>query len=1581
MEGRHLLRLAGVLALGLGLALALLWMLGGATTPVTAAPAASALAVPAERPLANGAGVTRFVAVTGTNTSDCTDSGNPCQTIQYAIDRPGDGDEIWVAGGTYTGVQVREELTQVVFISETVTIRGGYDTEFTTWDPDTYAATLDAEEQGRVVVVQAADITATLEALQLTNGSITGEGGGIYVQSGNVVISGCHIYSNTASGSGGGGFFATDYLLLTDNQIYANQAGFAGGGLWFTGGPVTVTGNDIYSNTAVYGGGVSTSADGGVFEGNHVFANRAINWGGGLRVSLADGATVTGNQIYSNTAAYGGGVYVNDSDGATLSGNDIYSNTSTAQVGGGGGVRVAGSQNVTLTGNTIFGNRAEGAGGGVALEQSSHNATLIDNEIYSNSARISGAGIFVRESQTATLTSNAIYSNTTDLGGSGGGGVFLWDAHGATLTGNEIHHNTTTGSGYGGGLQCYTSTNVTLASNQIHHNTSFLTGGGGLFNTCHRATLTGNDIAHNTSTWDSGGGLYLDASDDLTLAGNQVYSNTASTVGGISFRSCSDATLINTMVMDNQRSGSPASVGIFLSNSSVRMLHTTIARNGSSQDAGVGVQNSTAALTNTILVGHAEGIYVAPGTTVTLQATLWGTDTWANAQDWSGGGTIITGSINIWDDPAFVDPDNGNYHITGVSAARDVGVDTWVGDDIDGDPRPFGAGPDLGADEVSCLVRLNDDSTPYASIQAAVDASTLVTDVVKVAGTCRGVETRASSDQVAYISKTLTIRGGYSGDFSAWDPLVYPTTLDAQEQGRVIYINGTVPGSITPTLEGLRLTNGWSSSTAGGIYSRFADTVISGCQVYSNTATQGNGGGILLEYGPNVRLTGSRIYNNAARSGYGGGLYMYDGYSATLTGNEIANNEAKYGGGAILHNSDATLTNNIVADNEASDRGSGLYILNCSPHLLHNTIARNADGEGSGIYVTNTSGKHSTVVLTNTILVSHTVGITVTADSTATLEATLWGSGDWANDLPWGGSGQVFTSTDVFGNPAFVDPDSGDYHLGAWSAAIDKGLSTWVSTDVDGDPRSFGSAPDLGADEGLPELALTKSGSAWLNQGQPYTYTLTITNTGAVTATNVVLTDSLPTDTGFLWASDNGTVTVSSVVTWPTFIVTPGGSVVTRTFAVKASSAITNSDYRATAQGIPGVAGTVVVTNQYNTTVADAGSNQWLHSGVVTLDGSSSYDPEGHYPLEYHWWWTSGPTTVTLSNADTATATFTAPLVTGNYFFILRVTDGLGATDTDSIVVNIANASPVADAGPSQNIHTGTVTLDGSGSNDPDGDDITYGWTQTGGISVTLSNASAISSTFTAPLTVGVLTFRLTVSDTFSETNSATTAVTITNDPPVADAGAPQSVYPGDAVQLDGSASSDPDNDPITAYGWMQIGGTTVVLSGTTTVSPTFTAPPTPDVLTFRLTVTDAFGLSDDDTTTVTVALPDLTIAKSGPDEVDAGEPITYTLVVTNSGPVVASFLVITDALPAGASLIGASDGGERVDGVISWVVPSLGALDWLTRTFTVTATETLTNASYAVACAEGVSGVGSVSVVTKVVSERKVYLPLVLKN
>ena len=195
-----------------------------------------------------------------------------------------------------------------------------------------------------------------------------------------------------------------------------------------------------------------------------------------------------------------------------------------------------------------------------------------------------------------------------------------------------------------------------------------------------------------------------------------------------------------------------------------------------------------------------------------------------------------------------------------------------------------------------------------------------------------------------------------------------------------------------------------------------------------------------------------------------------------------------------------------------------------------------------------------------------------------------------------------------------------------------------------------------------------------------------------------------------------------------------------------------------------------------------------------------------------------------------------------------------------------ANTAPTANAGPDQTVASAAaVTLDGTGSSDPEGQALTYAWTAPAG--VTLSDTAAASPTFTAPtLAAGaadqVLTFSLTVTDSLGLASTAdTVTVTVTapaNTAPTANAGPDQTVASATAsAALDGTGSSDPDAGQTLTYAWTAPAG--VTLSDATAASPTYTAPTLAAgaanrTLTFSLIVTDSLGLaSTADTVTVTV--------------------------------------------------------------------------------------------------------------------------------
>ena len=187
-----------------------------------------------------------------------------------------------------------------------------------------------------------------------------------------------------------------------------------------------------------------------------------------------------------------------------------------------------------------------------------------------------------------------------------------------------------------------------------------------------------------------------------------------------------------------------------------------------------------------------------------------------------------------------------------------------------------------------------------------------------------------------------------------------------------------------------------------------------------------------------------------------------------------------------------------------------------------------------------------------------------------------------------------------------------------------------------------------------------------------------------------------------------------------------------------------------------------------------------------------------------------------------------------------------------------SNVFPEVDAKAPSIVNQGEiVSLNGTGTYDPDSNQLQYAWSQDSGIPVSINDDDQPVAHFTAPTVSqnSILVFNLLVEDANGAIGKNTTSVTVqATSKPHANAGADQTVDEGEWVTLDGEDSYDPNGDELD-YSWTQTSGQGVDLQDDDEVQAHFRAPSVNDdtSLKFELRVEDQNGRADEDSTTVNV--------------------------------------------------------------------------------------------------------------------------------
>ncbi len=425
-----------------------------------------------------------------------------------------------------------------------------------------------------------------------------------------------------------------------------------------------------------------------------------------------------------------------------------------------------------------------------------------------------------------TIAASTIASNTADSGGG------ILNAGTIIVTSNSLVQ---ANAAYdGGGI--YNAGTVTIDASRVAYNRS-TNNGGGFYNTYAGSTIsvTGSSLLANGAA--NGGALYQDTGAS-SITGSCVVENSDTAVNRVGGTSPITATG-NWWGHASGPAGAGPGVGDSVSSNVnfsgflgapilgcptfadpdlaiAKTVTPTIGVPGGAITYTLSFSNTGARFTRSVVISDS----------IPLSVTITGV-----TNSTFGDGVFITqtsGSPNFaWAVSDLALGAGGYITLTGV-ISTDVGL---VGTVITNTATMTAAADAAVANNSSsvsvtvadaatarCFATHNDGGTVSSSadasaVQQAVDAATPGA-TVKVAGSCVGVELRDLTLQSTYISKTLTLAGGYTTtNWTNSDPVGNPTVIDAAGGGRVLRIVDTVPVEII----GLTLQGGQFAGNGGGV--------------------------------------------------------------------------------------------------------------------------------------------------------------------------------------------------------------------------------------------------------------------------------------------------------------------------------------------------------------------------------------------------------------------------------------------------------------------------------------------------------------------------------------------------------------------------------------------------------------------------------------------------------------------------------------------------------------------------------------------------------------------------------------------
>jgi parallel beta-helix repeat protein/predicted outer membrane repeat protein len=368
--------------------------------------------------------------------------------------------------------------------------------------------------------------------------------------------------------------------------------------------------------------------------------------GGGISCSNAS-PTISHCTISDNSAQYGGGIYCYDNAAPTISYCTISDNSCEWA---GGGI-YCGYSSPTISQCTIEDNHSvEDIGGGIYCSESS--PTISDCTIYDNSAlNESGGGIACRSSSHPIIERCTIEGNSAEIDG---GAIYCYSSS-PTISDCTIEDNSA--DTHGGGICCAGYSHPQISNCTIKRN-RFVEEGGGIYCASSSTTISNCIIEENTAQ--QGGAIYLGGSDSrinyCIISSNSTFSNNA----GAIYCTFSNPIITFCTILGNSNTYDDGGA-IFCSSAGAEITNCTITGNSGEGLYVIDDRNPGAAYCD--IYNNSNGAFGGPDINPDLGVIV------SN----NANGDPSDAFENIFLDPLFLDPDNGNVHLQEDSPCIDAG--------------------------------------------------------------------------------------------------------------------------------------------------------------------------------------------------------------------------------------------------------------------------------------------------------------------------------------------------------------------------------------------------------------------------------------------------------------------------------------------------------------------------------------------------------------------------------------------------------------------------------------------------------------------------------------------------------------------------------------------------------------------------------------------------------------------------------------------------------------------------------------------------------------------------------------------